>query len=62
MNKKLLMILIPVAAILVAAIGVLTYMLVAVPSTDNLYLEQIQYAERLMKSCDVYSAILYYAG
>ena len=60
MNKKLLMILIPVAAILVAAIGVLTYVLVAVPSTDNLYLEQIQYAERLMKSGDVDSAILYY--
>ena len=60
MKKKLLMILIPVAAVLLAAIGVLTYILAVTPSVDNLYLEQIRYAERMLESGDTDSAILYY--
>lgn len=60
MKKKLLMILIPVAAVLLAAIGVLTYILAVTPSVENLYLEQIRYAERMLESGDTDSAILYY--
>ena len=60
MNKKLLMILIPVAAVLIAAIGILTYMLAVSPSADDLYLEQIQTAKRLMETGDADQAILYY--
>ena len=62
MDKKLMMILIPLLVIIVAAIGVLTYLLLSDPADTgkDVYLEQIQSAEKLMKSGDVDQAILHY--
>lgn len=60
MQKKLLMILIPIVAVLLAAIGVLTYILVAAPSSNGIYLEHVQMAKKMLQSGDADQAILYY--
>lgn len=60
MTKKILLITIPIVAVLLAAIGVLTYILLATPSTNGMYLEHIQTAERMLQNGDTENAILYY--
>lgn len=60
MNKKLMMVLIPLIAVIVAAIGVLTYLLLAEPTSEDIYLEYIKTAQHYLDSGDVDQAILYY--
>lgn len=60
MNKKLLMVTIPIIAVIIAAIGVLSYMLLATPTSEGLYLENIKTAQRYLDSGDVDNAILFY--
>ena len=59
MNKKILMIFIPIIAVIVAAIGILSYIALSSPSAD-LYLEQVRDAQRFLQEGDVDMAIVYY--
>ena len=60
MNKKLMLITIPIITVILAAIGILSFMLLSSPSSDKLYLEQIQSAKRYLAEGDIDSAIMYY--
>lgn len=61
MNKKILAVVIPFVVVIVAAIGVLSYLLLTDGSNQNdLYLERIQTAEKYLSSNDYDNAILYY--
>lgn len=60
MSKKLMMVLIPLFAVIIAAIGVLTYLLFAEPTAEDIYLENIKAAQHYLDSGDVDQAILYY--
>lgn len=60
MTKKLWIIVIPIIAVILTAIGILTYMLVSTPSTSGMYLEHIQNAKKLLENGDVDQAILMY--
>ncbi|WP_407383928.1 carboxypeptidase regulatory-like domain-containing protein [Ruminococcus sp.] len=60
MKKKILLITIPIIALLLVAIGVLTYILLATPQTKGMYLEHVRTAERMLQNGDADQAILYY--
>lgn len=60
MNKKILMIVIPIIAVILAAIGILTYMLLSSPSSDSLYLEQMRSAQLVLAQGDVDQAIIFF--
>ena len=60
MNKKVLLVVIPLLVVIVAAIGVLTFILFSSPSTNDLYLEKVEAAQRYLDSGDIEQAILYY--
>ena len=60
MTKKLLWIAIPIITVLVAAICILTYILLAAPSSNDIYLEHIKTAQHFMESGDADQAIFYY--
>lgn len=60
MSKKLLLIIVPILVAIIGLIGVLTYLLLASPSTQDMYFEKIQTAQRYMDSGDVDQAVLFY--
>ncbi len=60
MNKKLLLAIIPIIVVIVAAIGVLTYLLLAPASSNDIYLEQVTMAQRYLDSGDIDQAISCY--
>ena len=62
MNKKMLAIIIPIVVLIVAGIGVLSYMLLSDDggSTGDVYLERIQSAEKCLSNHDYDNAILFY--
>lgn len=58
MNKKLVIALVPILVVIIAVLGVLGFLLVA--EEDNVYLEQMQIAQKHIENGDYESAILYY--
>lgn len=60
MNKKTMLIVIPLLVLVVAGIGVLGFLLLSSPSGDDLYLERIKSAQKSLESGNVDQAILYY--
>ena len=60
MNKKILLAIIPIVVVIVAAIGVLMFLLLAPASSNDIYLEQVTMAQRHLDSGDVDQAIVCY--
>ena len=60
MNKKVMLAIIPLLVLVVAGIGVLGFMLLSSPSSEDLYLERITSAQKFLESGDIDQAILYY--
>ena len=61
MNKKLLAIVIPIIVVIIAALGVLSYLLLTSDNKpEDLYLEKIQTADKYLSNNDYDNAILYY--
>ncbi|MBQ7385248.1 MAG: tetratricopeptide repeat protein [Ruminococcus sp.] len=58
MNKKLVIILVPVMAVIIALIGVLGFLLVS--DGGSVYTEQIKIADKYLEAGDYETAILYY--
>ncbi|MBQ4569196.1 MAG: carboxypeptidase regulatory-like domain-containing protein [Ruminococcus sp.] len=60
MNKKLIVVLIPILVLMIALLGILGFLLVSEGDKEEVYLEQIQIARKCLSNGDYDNAILYY--